>query len=201
MVGDSSAPETSRRDDLLEAALRCFSEHGYAATTIEMIRERAGASVGSLYHHFGGKEQLAAALYLDRLTSYEAGYEDALAVASDAESGVRGVVAHHLSWAQEHPDDARFLLDHSHFERSLARSGELPASNRGFYRRVQKWIDAQVSAGEIRPLSADLYYAFWLGPAQELARQWLAKRSRTKPADVIEIMSEAAWSALKSEDA
>jgi hypothetical protein len=87
-----------------------------------------------------------------------------------------------------------------HLERSLARSGELPSENRRFYRRVQAWLDRQVDDGQIRPLSADLYNALWLGPAQELTRQWLAGRSRTKPTDVVAILSEAAWASLRSDN-
>ena len=55
---------SSRKDEILQAALACFSEHGVDATTIEMIRDRSGASIGSLYHHFGNKERIHGELYL-----------------------------------------------------------------------------------------------------------------------------------------
>ncbi len=50
-----------RRDQILAAALGAFAEKGFAAATIEDVRERSGASTGSIYHHFGDKEGLAAA--------------------------------------------------------------------------------------------------------------------------------------------
>ena len=34
----------SRKDEILQAALACFTEHGVDVTTIEMIRDRSGAS-------------------------------------------------------------------------------------------------------------------------------------------------------------
>ena len=46
----------SRKDSILTAALACITDVGADATTIEMIRERSGASIGSLYHHFGNKD-------------------------------------------------------------------------------------------------------------------------------------------------
>lgn len=49
--------------DILLAALACFNEHGLEPTTIEMVRLRCNTSVGNLYHHFGNKEGLVAALF------------------------------------------------------------------------------------------------------------------------------------------
>ena len=53
---------SSRKQEILQAALACFTEFGVEATTIEMIRDRSGASIGSLYHHFGNRERIIAAL-------------------------------------------------------------------------------------------------------------------------------------------
>lgn len=63
---------SSRKDEILQAALACFSEHGVDATTIEMIRDRSGASIGSLYHHFGNKERIHGELYLAGIGQYAA---------------------------------------------------------------------------------------------------------------------------------
>ena len=38
----------SRKDEILQAALACFTEVGVDGTTIEMIRDRSEASIGSL---------------------------------------------------------------------------------------------------------------------------------------------------------
>src|SRR3954464_3868141 len=43
-----------RRDQLLDAALRCFIKRGVLATGIEEIRKAAGASPSSVYHQFDG---------------------------------------------------------------------------------------------------------------------------------------------------
>ena len=56
---------SSRKQEILQAALACFTEFGVEATTIEMIRDRSGASIGSLYHHFGNRERIIAVLYLE----------------------------------------------------------------------------------------------------------------------------------------
>jgi AcrR family transcriptional regulator len=39
-------------------ATELLADRGYEATSMEAILERAGASRGSLYHHFAGKDRL-----------------------------------------------------------------------------------------------------------------------------------------------
>jgi AcrR family transcriptional regulator len=56
---DSGLPA---RDELLAAAAGMFTEHGYAATSTRAIAERAGMRQATMYHYFGGKEDLLAAL-------------------------------------------------------------------------------------------------------------------------------------------
>jgi AcrR family transcriptional regulator len=47
---------------LLDAALQRFSEHGYAATTIESIASDAGVSPATIYKTYGGKPGVVRAL-------------------------------------------------------------------------------------------------------------------------------------------
>lgn len=41
-----------------EAALELFSTQGYGATSMRQISQKAGVSLGNLYHHFGSKETI-----------------------------------------------------------------------------------------------------------------------------------------------
>jgi AcrR family transcriptional regulator len=47
---------------VLKAALSLFSRQGFRATTMRQLARRSGLSVGNLYHHFGGKEEIFAQL-------------------------------------------------------------------------------------------------------------------------------------------
>ena len=51
------------RDRIIDAAMRLFSEHGYAATSVAKIEAAAGLKpgAGGLYHHFQSKEAVLAA--------------------------------------------------------------------------------------------------------------------------------------------
>lgn len=54
--------EQTRRS-LLDAARQVFSEFGFGDANVAEIVELANSSVGSLYHHFGGKSELFYALW------------------------------------------------------------------------------------------------------------------------------------------
>ncbi len=60
-----SARAASTRNALLTAAREVFAASGFAEASIADVVGRAGASVGSLYHHFGGKAELYLALFED----------------------------------------------------------------------------------------------------------------------------------------
>lgn len=47
--------------DLVDIAAQLFRMKGYSATSIDDIAKACGLTKGSLYHHFSGKEELAAA--------------------------------------------------------------------------------------------------------------------------------------------
>src|ERR671935_2446902 len=101
---------SARQDAILHAALRLFNRHGYAATSIDDLRQASGASVGSIYHHFGGKEGVAAELYVRALRDYQAGVLDRVRANPSARTGIEWMVEHHLAWVTAHPEEARYLL-------------------------------------------------------------------------------------------
>src|SRR3954467_5271448 len=112
--------QTSRPDAILDAALAAFEAKGVLAATLDDIRSRSGASIGSIYHHFGDKEGIAAALYAQLLREWQRGFAKALR-GRQAEAGIRAAVDHHLRWAARHPAAMRFLLTSSPPRAALAQ--------------------------------------------------------------------------------
>src|SRR5246127_5232058 len=51
-----------RAPEILDAALACFSERGFAATRMDDIAARAGISKGTIYLYFDSKEAVFKAL-------------------------------------------------------------------------------------------------------------------------------------------
>jgi AcrR family transcriptional regulator len=72
------------RNAILGAAQEVFTSAGFSDANIADVVSRAGASVGSLYHHFGGKADLYLALFEDYETRQE---QRATAAVAQARSG------------------------------------------------------------------------------------------------------------------
>lgn len=78
-------PERARRGTartkLLDAALRVIRTKGFEAATVDEVCAEAGASKGSFFHHFAGKEELA----LRAADHFAARAEDSFAAAPHRE--------------------------------------------------------------------------------------------------------------------
>jgi AcrR family transcriptional regulator len=185
---------------VLDAALELFDSAGYSATTIEDIRLQSEVSIGSIYHHFGNKEGIAGALYVESLKDFRRGLDSALSRAG-AEEGVRAAVAHHLGWCAANPARARFLMRRRETEVAAATRADVDGLNRLTFGSIERWYRPHVTAGEIRDLPLALLYAIWFGPAQEYARTALEREhSKKLPtfADAEPQLADAAWAALRS---
>jgi len=182
---------------ILDAALACFSEAGYEQTTIEQIRARSGASIGSIYHHFGGKDQIAVSLYLEALGDYQAGLL-ALLGPGPAERTVKALVRHHLRWVEANPQLARFLLAPRPTALKQASAARLRELNRAAFDALQAWRRGHEQ--ELQPIGFDAFYATVFGPAQEASRHRLAGRSRTSMSRLERELAAAAWRSIKGDD-
>src|SRR3954468_6980079 len=70
-----AAPKRGRpglsRQDVLEAAVAAFIEHGYDATSMGMLSSRLGLSKAAIYHHFPAKVELLRAALDEALGGLE----------------------------------------------------------------------------------------------------------------------------------
>lgn len=70
-VREQKMAETRKK--LIEVARRAFAEYGYADTSMDKLTAEAGLTRGALYHHFGDKRGLFAAV-VDQIDSQMAEY-------------------------------------------------------------------------------------------------------------------------------
>lgn len=70
-VREQKMAETRKK--LIEVARRAFAEYGYADTSMDKLTAEAGLTRGALYHHFGDKHGLFAAV-VDQIDSQMAEY-------------------------------------------------------------------------------------------------------------------------------
>jgi len=180
----------SRRETILDAALESLEADG--EVTIEGVRGRSGASIGSIYHHFGDKDGILGALYARVLGEYQAGVLLVLGADPNAEDGIKDLVRHHLRWVERNPERALFLLDRG---AARERAGEeVEELNKSLFAAVEDWIGDQES---ICPMPREVFFVSVFGPAQALSRSWLVHRDGSLRA-VEDDLADAAWRAVRS---
>ena len=181
---------------VLDAAARLFVDHGYAGVSMDQVRQAAGVSNGSLYHHFPTKPELADTLYVDTLRDFHAALLAPIAHDASAEAGVKSLVRALVDWVVKHP--SRALLLHM-----LKRDGDVTDASEGIrtanakaFGALKTWIRHMADAGEMRALPFHLWMAVVFAPAMSLTRRW-AKESRpsvtTKERRALE---HAAWQSV-----
>jgi AcrR family transcriptional regulator len=92
-----------RRAQLIEVGRAVFAEHGYEATAVEQIAERAKVSKPIIYDHFGGKEGLYAVI-VDREMEYVARRITESISSGSPRQRVEAAALAFLSYVKDHPD-------------------------------------------------------------------------------------------------
>ncbi|MDH3644067.1 MAG: TetR/AcrR family transcriptional regulator [Gammaproteobacteria bacterium] len=190
------AGTAARKASILDAALRCFSGQGLESTTVHDIQRAANCSIGSIYHHFGSKEGVAEALFIDGVQSLNQGMLQKLRRCRSGEACVRAVVGQYCAWSTRNQQLARYL--HS---RDIDFSEEAKARLKVIYREYIGAVFAIfgpfVENGEIRVLPVDVYVPLISGPIQDYVRRWLSGDHRDSPRKVEALFADAAWNAVK----
>src|SRR5246127_1918481 len=171
---------------LLGAAREVFAEQGFAGASIAEVVRRAGSSVGSLYHHFGGKSELFVALG----QGHQAAYDQAAggAVAQARRAGVTDAF-------QLFSVGARAYLEGSWERRDLAMlflSGDSPP---GFEvmarRRGHEWLVQNDSLLRLSETSFDrLYVTSLTSIIGEGAREVASAANRRQASKIIDATIE-----------
>jgi AcrR family transcriptional regulator len=85
-------PRPSQKPAILDAALACFAEHGYDATRVRHIAERAGVAESALYRHYPSKEAIAQDLYAHFVERYASRLSAVAASSTPPADKLRAVV-------------------------------------------------------------------------------------------------------------
>jgi AcrR family transcriptional regulator len=173
---------------LLDAAREVFTSRGFSEASIADVVERADSSVGSLYHHFGGKSELFLALWQEHQLAHEQAASEAVAQAR--KNGVSDP-------AELFTAGARAFLQGSWQRRDLALlflSGDGPP---GFElmqrRRSHEWVGQNDALLHLPDTALDRLYASVLTTLiGEGAREVAASANRRQAEKIIDAVLEYA---------
>jgi AcrR family transcriptional regulator len=191
---------SATRELILREASRQLLEVGYAAFTVAAVRDALGLSSGSMFHAFSSKAALAAAVYVEGMSSY---HREALSAveresADDPEQAIRALVAVHLAWIEDHRALARYLFDTLPDEVMALARAPLSERNRAFYGKLEGLVERAQAAGLVGPVDLRIVQSLCIGPAHEYGRKWTRGEATLSPRQVTPLLQDAALAALAS---
>ncbi|MBN3254075.1 TetR/AcrR family transcriptional regulator [Pectobacterium brasiliense] len=172
MVRRTRAEMEETRATLLATARKVFSDRGYADTSMDDLTAQASLTRGALYHHFGDKKGLLAAV----VEQIDAEMDERLQVisdtAEDAWDGFRRRCRAYLEMALE-PEIQRIVLR----DARAVLGGASPDSQRHCVESMQRLIDNLIRQGVVADADpqalASLIYgslaeaAFWIADGED----------------------------------
>jgi len=182
---------------ILAQALSSFNEHGIEATTIETIRAECDTSVGAIYHHFGNKEGLVAALFFAALEDQAGLRERYLSAAETLQDGVQALVYSYVDWVDAQPQWARFQFQARFVVAQGPHATELATRNKARNRQLREWLGEPAHADGLKNVPAELLLSLIVGQAENYCRAWLSGRVQSRPATFRSELAEAAWRSLQ----
>lgn len=181
---------------ILEAALQCFNSNGIEATTIEMIRLACHTSVGAIYHHFGNKEGLVAALFFAAMSDQAALRLRYFETAETTKDGVNALVFSYVDWVTSQPEWARFQFNARFAVANGPHKDELAERNKLRNQQVQGWFSRPGVGEELKHFPSELVSSLIIGPSESYCRAWLSGRVNETPGTYRETLADAAWRSL-----
>jgi AcrR family transcriptional regulator len=168
-----------RRQEVVYQAAKAFARHGYDQTTMQELAATMGLATGALYHYFGGKEKLLAAI-CDQLM--EPLLEQATELLRDDEPAERQLAALVRLWVAhvvEHRDHMLVFQQERHLIESGDRWRKVRASRKAFERLMADVLARAHPRGDSRLALLALlgmvnHTAQWYRPRGELSAEQIA---------------------------
>ncbi|MEU9705191.1 TetR/AcrR family transcriptional regulator [Streptomyces sp. NPDC047981] len=184
---------------LLAAALEVFATSGQAGFTVNAVTRASGVSLGSLYHHFGSFDGLAAALYGHCLQQTYAAALGAVDRARTAHTGIRAFVTTYLRFNQENPAVARYLHGSAYSSYLAVDADRARGAEPDHFPRVAEHLKRWIDAGEIAPLPGPLLEVLIVGPVAVAAHRWLATPEDIDLNQAARILSDRVWASVRAD--
>lgn len=153
---------------LLATARKVFTERGYAETSMDDLTAQAGLTRGALYHHFGDKKGLLAAVVQQIDAEMDTRLQAISDNADDPWQGFRGRCQAYLEMALE-PDIQRIVLR----DARAVLGGASPQAQRQCVESMQQLIDELMRRGIVAKAEPQALAALIYGSLEE-ATLWIA---------------------------
>jgi len=144
-----------RKEDIYEAAVKCFNKTGYFETSIDTIAAEAKISKGGIYYHFKSKKSLFMELFNYRVNKYFNFLKTYTAEIDNPEERLRSFISKASGIQKENADFFKFCIE---FLSMGVRDPEIREMMSAFYREsvktFQGYAEEAIRRGVFKPHDA-----------------------------------------------
>ena len=141
------AHRPSRRQEIIDAAIKVFARTGFAETSVQDVADEAGVVPTAVYYHFAGKDELFDVVLQSVITELDEVVDRARLEEDDPAVALSQITTAVWNWIESRPDHARILYSHlpgatkqarllraqfeeQHIERAFVYARHVPAGQR-----------------------------------------------------------------------
>jgi AcrR family transcriptional regulator len=168
---DHARPK-SRKDRIMDAALRIFAEKSFADATISEISKEAGVSEATIYEYFGTKEDLLFAIpeKISNDTFEES--EMVLPYVKDVEGRLRAIMYSYVRLYQENPDYSALVLLQLMSNKRFRQTAAHEAIRRSAHRLLDCIRDGVADGTFRKDVNAYLVRSMLMGTIEHVFIHW-----------------------------
>lgn len=191
----------SPRQRIMAAALKLFVEQGYFNTNIPDLGRESKCSVGSIYHSFKNKEEIARTLYEECIIAFRQALAEAVLEKDDIEDVVKTLVKSLMEFAEVNVQLSKYiwLCRHNEF-----LSGMINPPTRVGYdqlgRHLSKVFKKAIREDKITTVNANILWTLIFGSPVSYIRDWLDGYNSRPPGQVADRVADLCWLAIAKHD-
>ena len=188
----------SPRERILAAALKLFVEQGYFNTNVPDLSRESKCSVGSIYHNFKNKEEVATALYDECISAFRRALDDSIKTKTEVREIVTTLVAAFLQFSEVNYQLSKYiwLCRHNEFMTGIIKHPTMVGFDK-LGRTLTRALKAGVRDKKIRPLKANIMWSVLFGIPVGYVRDWFDGYNQVPPSQVAAELADACWRALQ----
>lgn len=176
--------------------MRIVASGGLEALTIARLAAESGVSNGSIYHHFGSRGGVLAALYRDSFQRCMSELEEELDD-RPARDVVMALACRYLRWVEANQARAQFVYAASIGPDPAGILDDLSAFKAEVFGPIVTWMVERGAKGDLREVPMWALDPIVMGPAHECARRFLAAPDTVDLGVLGEEAATATWAILR----
>lgn len=186
----TNVPPGQIREKILGASLVLFTRRGYFNTSVPDIARTAQVSVGSIYHYFKDKEDVARALYVGLMEGLQGELDRIAQQQATAHDRCHAVMAMLFELTESNREAMDFMLYAKHRE---FLPSERPVCSSKPFETMREFVKKGMTQGEIRKIDVMVATSCLFGGAIRLITARLDGVLAESLPDRMESVWECAW--------